>query len=1078
MRSKISRGVLMAFLSLLAGAAIAEALSETPGIARQTTPSGYGQALGGLKFRELGPAIMGTRVDEFAVVESDPKIVYAGLASGGVWKTINAGTTWEPIFNDQSVSSIGALALAPSNPSILWVGTGEKTNRQSVSWGAGVFKSTDAGKTFQFMGLKDTEHIGRVAIHPTNPEIVYVAAQGSLWGPNPERGLFKTTDGGRTWKNVLFINDDTGMNDVMVDPNSPDTVYAAAYQRRRTSFGFNGGGPGSAIYKSTDGGATWKKLTKGLPYENENPKETQTGRIGLAMYYRNSSLLYAIVEHANGGVFRSEDKGETWTRMSDVNPRPPYFSAIYVDPNNDKIVWVLGVRVYYSEDGGKTFESGVRGRGIHTDYHCLWINPNDSKHMLMGTDGGIHWSWDAGRTWDFVNTIPVGQFYEIGYDMEKPYRITGGLQDNGSWVGPSMALYRVYRIGITNADWIEVGGSDGYFTLIDPMDPNTVYAETPDGNPSRKDLRTHESKSIRPPDPEGLPHNRFQWNTPIVISSHDHNVLYYASQYLYRSPDRGDSWVRISPDLTTGVEQNSMPTMGRKPDAKTLSRNFGVWNWPCTTAIGESPLNPNVLWVGTDDGCLQITRDQGKTWQNVFSSLPGAPKMGYISRVVPSRHAEGTAYVTIDNHRLNDFEVYVYVTTDFGQTFQAITNGIRRDKGTARVIREHHRNPNLLFVGTETGVFVTFDRGANWVPLRLNLPTVPIFDLAIHPRENDLIVGTHGRSIWVLDDITPLEQMNSEALASDLTLFDIRNAVAWRIGGGSSDHAGPGHKIFIAENPPYGAIINYCLKTKPGDQEKVIISVEDKEGKKIREFEGPKEAGINRTAWDLRVNLSPELVSQSPEAMGGFGRMMRGPMVEPGAYTVKVTVGQKSVSKPVTVEEDPRIQISPADRAARYAAITRASELSARATRATQTMSGLQTNLNAALENWQKAGGAKVPEDVRRSAAELLKKVDVLNPRYVPDRLGLEPSSPQLVWRAPALTQRVSTLSRALEGFTAAPTVQQMQDIEALSKTISDMEAALKKIVDVDLAELNRKLSQAGQPAISTTAPRTGPRIR
>ncbi len=1068
-RAKSSRWVFFVGLICFTGAAFA---TESAGVARQSSPSGYGQALGGLKYRELGPAIMGGRVDEFAVVESDPKIVYVGLASGGVWKTINAGTTWEPIFDDQPIASIGALALAPSDPSILWVGTGEANNRQSSSWGAGVYKSTDAGRTFQFMGLRDTHHIGRVAIHPTNSDIVYIAAVGHLWGPNPERGLYKTTDGGKTWKNVLFINDDTGMTDVVIDPGSPDTLYAAAYQRRRTSFGFNGGGPGSAIYKSTDAGSTWKKLTKGLPYEDENPKETQTGRIGLAMYRRNSSLLYATVEHANAGVFRSEDKGETWTRMSDVNPRPPYFSAIYVDPNNGQNIWVLGVRVYYSEDGGKTFDN-LRGRGIHTDYHSLWINPRDSNHMLMGTDGGINWSWDGGKTWDFVNTIATGQFYEVGYDMQKPYRITGGLQDNGSWIGPSMALYKVHRIGITNADWVEVGGSDGYFTLIDPVDPNTVYTETPDGRPSRRDLRTHESKSIRMPDPEGLPHNRFQWNTPIVISSHGHNVLYYASQYLYRSPDRGDSWVRISPDLTTGVEQNSLPTMGRKPDAKTLSRNFGVWNWPCTTAIGESPLNPNVLWVGTDDGCLQVTRDLGKTWQNVISHVPGVPKMVYVSRIVPSRHAEGTAYVTFDNHCLNDFKVYVYVTTDFGQTFRPITNGIRRDTGTAHVIREHHRNPNLLFVGTETGVFVTFDRGANWVPLRLNLPTVPVFDIAIHPRENDLILGTHGRSIWVLDDITPLEHMNEEVLASDLSLFDIRKAVAWRIGGGRSDHAGPGHKIFIAENMPYGAIINYFLKTKPGDQDKVMISVEDKTGKKISEFEGPKEAGINRAAWDLRVSLSTDL------ARAGFGRRMRrGHMVEPGTYTVKVIVGQKVASKPVTVEEDPRIQISPADRAARYAAIIRASDLNARATRAISTISRLQANLNSALDAWKGHEAPKIPADVKRTAADLSKKADALNPPYVPDNLGHSPSSPQLVWRPPGLTRRMSTLSRSLEGFTAAPTAQQTQDLEALTKEIMALEASVKALVDTDLAELNRKLGQAGLSPISTEAPLTENRIR
>ena len=1067
MKTRLRKWALLFCFALLAGAAVPTGAQSA---AQQARPSGFASAIANLKFRELGPAIMGGRVDEFAVVESDPKTVYVGMASGGVWKTVNAGTTWEPVFDGQGSSSIGAIALAPSNPSIVWVGTGEANNRQSSSWGDGVYKSTDAGRTWQHTGLAETQHVGRLAIHPTNPDIVYVAAIGRLWGPNRERGLYKTLDGGRTWQNVLYINEDTGIGDVVLDHTSPDTVYAAAYQRRRTVFGFNGGGPYGAIYKTTDGGATWKKLARGLPYENE--KDGQTGRIGLAIHRRNPSLLYAIVEHAQGGVFRSEDKGETWTKMSDADPRPPYFSQIYIDPNDDHRIWVLGVRVYYSEDGGKTFDTSRVSR-IHTDFHALWINPNDSNHMLMGTDGGIHWSWDAGKTWDFVNTIAVGQFYEVGYDMQKPYRITGGLQDNGSWIGPSMALYRIFRIGITNNDWMEVGGSDGYFTLIDPSDPNIVYAETPDGNPLRRDLRTHESRSIRPPDPEGLPHNRFQWDTPIVISAHDPKVLYYASQYLYRSPDRGDSWTRISPDLTTGAAQNSLPTMGRLPDAKMLSRQYGVWNWPCVTAIGESPLDAKVLWVGTDDGCLQLTRDGGKTWQNVFSRLPGAPKMAYMSRVVASRHAEGTAYVTIDNHRLNDFEAYIFTTTDFGQTFKPISAGIRRDTGTVHVLREHHRNPDLLFAGTETGAFVSFDRGEQWSALKLNLPTVPVFDIAVHPRENDLILGTHGRSIWVLDDITPLEQLDSRVLASDLHLFDMRPATAWRIGGGTSDHVGPGHKIFIAENPPYGAVIHYYLKAKPGEKDKVMITVSDGSGNTVREFEGPKEAGINRVAWDLRSNPPVEMPQdQRAGQASGFGRGLRGTMVEPGTYTVKVTAGGSQASKPVLVEEDPRIDIPAADRAARYEAVQRASVLNGRAFLSTQTLSALRSNLAAAMEAWKRPGSPKIPEAVKRAAAELMKKADILNAPFVTERMGLEPSSPQLVWKPPTLTQRASNLSRSLEGFTARPTPWQLQELEAATKMIDDFGGAVQKLVDVDLAELNRRLSQAGSPAVSITRER------
>ena len=659
MKPKTSFLAFSVFLLLLPGAA---ALMDAQVAVQDTQPAAFASAVGNMKFREIGPAIMGGRVDEFAVVEADPKIYYVGLATGGVWKTTNAGTTFAPIFDNQPVASIGAVAIAPSDPSIVWVGTGEANNRQSSSWGNGIYKSTDAGRTWRNMGLPDSHHIGRIAVHPANPNVVYAAAVGRLWGPNRERGLYKTTDGGNTWKNTMFISEDTGFTDVAMDRQNPDTLYAASYQRRRSVFGFNGGGPESAIYKTTDGGANWKKLTRGLPYENA--ADGDTGRIGLSIYRRNPRIVYAVVEHKNGGVFRSEDAGETWRRMSDVNPRPVYYSQIQVDPNNDLRVWVLGSPVYYSEDGGRTFDSRRVGK-IHVDFHAIWIDPGDSNHMLLGSDGGITASWDAGKTWDFVNTIAIGEFYEVNVDMSKPYRIGGGLQDNGSWIGPSLSLFRWGQwspAGSTNNDWYNVNGSDGYYVVMDPTDPNIVYAETPDGNPLRRDLRTTESRPIRPREGSGDPRYRFYWNSPIVISAHNPRVIYYAGQFMFRSTDRGDSWTKISPDLTTNVDQHSLPTMGRMPDARMISRQDGVWNWPTITVIGESPLNPGVLWAGTDDGCLQVTRNLGRTWQNVVTNLPGVPKMTCVSRVVASRHAEGTAYVTLDGHRNNDFEPYIFVT--------------------------------------------------------------------------------------------------------------------------------------------------------------------------------------------------------------------------------------------------------------------------------------------------------------------------------------------------------------------------------------------------------------------------------
>ena len=1049
--------ILMIGLVLLVGS-IAFAASQRT--AQPPQPARFSQALAGLEFREIGPAIMGGRVDEFAVVESDPKIVYVGLASGGLWKTVNAGTTWEPLFDQEAVSSIGSVAITPSDPAIVWVGTGEANNRQSSSWGNGVYKSMDSGRTWTNMGLPESHHIGRLAIHPTNPDVVYVAAGGRLWGPNHERGVFKTTDGGVSWAKVLFIDEDTGATDIAMDRSSPDTLYAAAYQRRRSAYGYNGGGPGSGIYKTINGGATWTKLMCGLPYEGET--DSQTGRIGLSIFRRNPDIVYAIVEHAQGGVFRSEDRGETWTKMSDVNPRPVYYSQICVDPNNDLRIWVLGSPIYYSEDGGKTFdweEFRSSANRIHVDNHAIWINPADSDHMLMGTDGGIHWSWDAGKTWDFVNTIAIGQFYEVGFDMKKPYRVSGGLQDNGSWIGPSMSLTKWgywMPAGSSNNDWISIHGSDGYYTVIDPTDPNIVYAETPDGNPIRRDLRTTEARTIRPREKPGDPRYRFYWNTPIIISAFDAKTIYYAAQFLFRSTDRGDTWSRISQDLTTGVEQNSLPTMGRLPDEKMMSRQDGVWNYACITIIAESPLEADVLWVGTDDGCLQVTHDLGKTWDNATGRIPGLPQRTCVTRIVASPHAAGTAYVSFDAHRRDDFAPYIYSTTDYGRTWQSINRGIPRDNGVVHALCEHHRTPGLLFAGTETGVFVTFNHGANWEALRLNLPTVPVHDIDIHPRDNDLILGTHGRSIWILDDITPLEGISSGVLAEDLHLFDIRTATAWRIYDIRRDHAGPGHRFFNGENPPFGVIFNYFLKTKPAENEAVTIAVQDKLGKTIRRLEGSRNPGINRMAWDLRYGPA------AGKIRGGRSQGL-GPRVEPGNFTFKVTIGDKVVSKPVVVEEDPRLKVSPADRQVRWEAVMRCYKLSGEVSSVSQTIRKLHSALSTALQEWNRPDAPEIPGELKQMAQDLLKKVSDLNEHYASGpRLWMGSSSPQLDWRPPTIPRRLSRLARSIEEYTAVPTLSQKVELESVSSFFQETRAAIEKLIEEDLPELNRRLNQAG----------------
>ncbi|HXN22687.1 MAG TPA: hypothetical protein VOA41_08090 [Candidatus Dormibacteraeota bacterium] len=1061
-------------------------------------------AVKNLQFREIGPAVMGGRIDDFAVVESNPNIVYVGTATGGIWKTTNAGTSWEPLFDKQSVSTIGDLALAPSDPAIVWAGTGEPNNRQSSSWGDGIYKSTDSGKTWTKMGLEDTRHIGRVVIHPLNPNTVYVAALGHLWGPNHERGVFKTNDGGKTWTQSLFVNEDTGVSDIAMDPESPETLYAAAYERRRTPYGFVGGGPHGAIYKTTDGGATWRKLAKGLPYETGG----DVGRIGLDIFRRNPNIVYAEIQHSKGGVFRSEDKGETWTKMSSTNPRPSYYSQIRIDPNNDLRIWILGAPMSYSEDGGKTF-STRRVTRIHGDFHAMWINPANSNHLIVGSDGGIYWSYDAGRTWDFVNTIPLGQFYEIGVDMQKPYHVCGGLQDNASWCGPSQTLG---PDGPINEDWVRIVGGDGFYAQIDPADPNTVYSEAQDGHLLRRNLHTLEARSIMPYAREGEAPYRFQWNSPIVISAFDHNTIYYGGNFVFKSTNRGDLWTRLGPDLTTGVERNKLAILGKIPDKNTLSRADGVQHYPTITSISESPVSAKVLWAGTDDGNLQVTRDDGRTWKNVAGRVPGVPKGTYVSRVIASRGAEGTAYAAFDGHRADDYNVYVFMTTDYGDTWKAISSGIPKKAGSVHVIREHPQNHNLLFAGTEFGMYASWDRGASWWPFRLNLPTVPVYDIAIHPRDNDLIVATHGRSIWILDDLTPIEKINPNTVGQDLALFDSRPATAWRT---YSTRWFSGHKSFAAKNPAYGALITYYLKSavpavppkadaaegeeSPGESRggvgrrggaggagsegaaenkgKTKITILDKDGKEVRHFDGPGAAGVNRVNWDLRYDppAQPSAQQLEAQASGFFGFGPRGPLVEPGEYAVKISAAGKDATGKITVEEDSRLELSAADRAARRETIAELYEMAKNVEKGRDTIVGLKEALTAMKNSWkketEKPNGIKVPDNVKNAMDSLSKKVDELHTKFVPPAIPMGNAGPPLEYIAPPLPGRVESLLAEIGGYTAAPSGQEMQELEDVTKLADDALGKLKKVVDEDLANLNKTMNETGMPHIRILAP-------
>jgi photosystem II stability/assembly factor-like uncharacterized protein len=1002
-------------------------------------------------------------VDAIAVARSRPSTFYVATASGGLWRTLNNGTTFEPVFDSQDASSIGAVVVAPSDPGIVYVGTGEPNNRQSSSWGNGVYRSRDGGKTWTHVGLKDTLHIGRMAVHPTNPDVVYVAALGHLWGPNKERGLFKTTDGGKTWTNTKFIDEDTGFVDLAMDPESPDTLYAASYQRRRTPFGYNGGGPGSALWKTTDGGASWTKLAGGLPGEGD------LGRIGIAVYARDPRVVYALVEHAKqGGTYRSDDRGETWRKMSDTNPRPSYYSKVAIDPANDQRIWVLGASMYTSEDGGRTFRTDVVQK-IHGDYHALWIDPADSNHMLAGSDGGIHISWDRGRTWDFVNTVPLAQFYEVHYDMRSPYWVCGGLQDNGSWCGPSRTLYQQ---GIANEDWFRVGGGDGFYVVIDPSDHNILYSESQDGNVQRFDLRTHERRVIRPEAPPGERY-RFNWNSPIVISPHDPKTIYYAAHRVFTSRDRGETWTVSSPDLTNGAARDDLPIFG-KTAKDFLSRNDGVVHFGSSTTIAESPLKAGVLWVGTDDGNLQVTRDGGASWTSVAARVPGVPKGTYVSRVEPSRTGEGAAYVTFDGHRADDYRAYVFFTADFGQTWRSVSGNIPSGF-TASVVREHPRQPNLLFVGTENGLWASLDRGRSWRRFTgKNLPTVPVDDVQIHPRDNDLIVGTHGRGVWILDDLGPLEEL---AARGDRTLDDLggagalpelfapRTAVQYRVYG----HKGnTGHKTYLGPNPPDGALLTYFLPAKPAEKDEVKLTVTDASGAVVRELKTPpREQGLNRTNWDLRHEPP---VKPDPDAGESFFGPPRGPLVLPGKYTVTLSAGGQQKTRTVEVREDPRLTVSEADRREWHEASRRAARLWTRADAANRAMDRVKKQLAGLQEALKKKDAdPRPPESVVSAAKAAADKADALAPR-------LSRQAPMGFAGAPLATDPDPLLPRArgaylaFSGYTGPPTPQHR---DALARTEKDLEQAVTEVNALlkDVTDLNRMLVDHGLGRVETGQP-------
>jgi photosystem II stability/assembly factor-like uncharacterized protein len=782
--------------------------------------------LAALAARSIGPANMSGRVTALAVVEKRPATQYVGSASGGLWKTSNNGISWQPIFDQQRVAAIGDVAVAASNPDIVWVGTGEANARNSVSWGDGVYKSVDGGKTWQNMGLRDSQHIGRIIIHPKDPNTVYVAALGHLWGPNKERGLFKTTDGGKTWTAIKQIDD-------------PQTLYAAAYRVRRDAF--SGSNPAvqlsleAGLYRSTNGGASWQKLTQGLP-------NRPLGRCGISIARSDPRILYAVVQTDltairtvagqpaktndqpdNGGIFRSEDKGTTWSKVNDLCPRPFYFGQVRVDPQDPRRVYVAGIALHVSEDGGTTFRADA-ATGVHADHHALWIDPADSDHLIAGCDGGVYYSYDRGQTWEHLKNLPIAQFYAIGLDLRKPYRIYGGLQDNGTWGGPSRTFSRE---GVSAADWFRLHAADGYYCQADPQEPDLVYCEAQYGNLRRVNVRTGEDLGIRPQPPAGQPAYRFNWSSPILLSPHDHRILYFAGNHVFRSVHRGDTWEVISPDLTKG-----------KPGPSEE-------NGHTITTLAESPLKAGLLYAGTDDGKIHVSRNGGLSWTDLSARIPGLSADRWISRLECSPFAEGTAFLAIDRHRHNDRAPYLFKTEDYGATWKSLTTNLPPE-GHLHVIRCDPVQRHLLYVGTEFGLFLSLDGGASWHPFRHGLPPVAVHDLAIHPRDRELVIATHGRGLYIVD-AAPLQQLTTQVLAGPAHLFEVKPALRYE----PRDYHGLGSgKQFLAPNPPVGAVFYYHLQSKLADE--IRLTITDARSQPVATVTGAGTPGLHRVLWNLR----------------------------------------------------------------------------------------------------------------------------------------------------------------------------------------------------------------------------------
>jgi photosystem II stability/assembly factor-like uncharacterized protein len=999
-----------------------------------------------LYFRAIGPATPSGRIDDFAVLESDPSTFYVATATAGVYKTTNGGTTFTNVFDHEGSSSVGDIAIAPTDPNLVWVGTGENNNRQSSSWGDGVYKSTDGGRTWKNMGLAASKQIARIIVDPVDFNVVYVAALGDLWAAGGERGVFKTTDGGHTWRRVLFLDDDTGATELVMDPSNNKVLYAATYQRRRAPWGMNGGGPGSGVWKSTDGGETWTRIEQGLP---AGPK----GRIGMDIYRRNPNVLYARIEHpAESGVYRTDDGGANWRKLSSVNPRPMYFSQIRIDPQTDSRIYVLGVQLHVSDDGGTTFRNDGAER-IHVDHHAMWINPADPRHLMIGNDGGVSISHDRADTWVWLPNILAAQAYHVEFNMETPYHVCAGLQDNNTWCGPSAVRT---NSGITNDDWYVISGGDGFQPLMDPNDSNIVYGESQDGRMSRIDRRTNERTVVRPEPPELKPFDtttqyRFNWDTAMQLSPFDPRTIYIGANVVLRSADRGRSYQPISPDLTTNTDREALSIMGVAGRDVRIAKNDGVGSFGNIVTLEESAARAGVVWVGSDDGIVSVTEDAGKTWTNVTPKIPGVPKFTYVSDVLPSRHAAGTAYVSFDGHRQGDYGTYVFATTDSGATWRSIASNLPQGE-VVRSLGEDRRNPDLLYLGTETGLYLSWNRGGGWTRLKANLPTMPIYEIKTHPRDNDLILASHARGVWILDDLTPIQQW-AKAANANAFLFDPEPAVAFNPA--SDQMKGfEGDRQFLGPNPAPGATLAYALKS---DAKTVKLTIKTAGGEVVREIEGDamrdrNKPGLNIVKWDLRHQPLKPLPpppgtggAGGPGGAGGGGGgfgagNLNGPFALPGSYRATLNVDGRDVQTvDVAVKGDPEISLSDADRKVWHATALDLHAMQAKANDVAEMVQNANAQLSTLTEQTRNATPAS---NVKPSLDAMTKEFEVLR-----RRLGLGGGGPGggggggFGGGNENVRGRIGQLKNQVMNSTSLPTTTQLMQIR-------EVKAALPLVID------------------------------